>query len=88
MDNLSTHKVRGVRERIEACAAELLYLPPYSPDLNPIEECWSKLKGILKSLAARTREALDAALAQAMKLISTDDILGWFTHAGYSGHSA
>ena len=88
MDNVGAHKPLWIRQLIEAAGAAVVFLPPYSPDLNPIEECWSKLKGILKSLAARTREALDAAIAQAMKLISTDDILGWFTHAGYSGHSA
>jgi len=57
MDNLSSHKVAGVRERIEATGAQLLYLPPYSPDLNPIEKAWSKLKQGLRSVKARTKEA-------------------------------
>ena len=61
MDNLSVHKVAGVRERIEAVGARLLYLPPYSPDFNPIEPAWSKVKQILRSLKARTADALEAA---------------------------
>jgi hypothetical protein len=59
MDNLSSHKVSGVRERIEAAGAKLLYLPPYSPDLNPIEKAWAKLKQLLRAAKARTKEALD-----------------------------
>jgi transposase len=59
MDNLSSHKVDGVRQRIKARQADLLYLPPYSPDLNPIEKAWSKLKQILRQVKARTAEALD-----------------------------
>ena len=70
MDNLSSHKVEGVRERIEGCQAELLYLPPYSPDLNPIEKAWSKLKEILRQAKARSVEALDQAIAQALPQIS------------------
>ena len=65
MDNLSSHKVDGVRQRIEARQAELLYLPPYSPDLNPIEKAWSKLKQILRQVKARTAEALDQAITAA-----------------------
>jgi transposase len=84
MDNLSTHKVAGVRERIEACGARLLYLPPYSPDLNPIEKCWSKLKQVLRSLQARTLEALEQAIAEAIRTISPDNAQAWFRHAGYS----
>jgi len=59
MDNLSSHKVAGVRERIEAAGAEVLYLPPYSPDLNPIEKAWAKLKQLLRTAKARTTEALE-----------------------------
>src|ERR1022692_973945 len=62
MDNLSSHKVKGVRERIESAGAELLYLPPYSPDLNPIEKAWSKLKLLLRSVKARTKDVLDQAI--------------------------
>ena len=83
MDNLSVHKVKGVREAIEATGATLCYLPPYSPDLNPIERCWSKLKALLKSAAARTREALDAAIAEAMEAVTAADAAGWFAHGGY-----
>lgn len=83
MDNLSVHKVVGVREAIQAAGATLHYLPSYSPDLNPIERCWSKLKALLRSAGARTREALDSAIAEAMKAITAADAAGWFTHGGY-----
>lgn len=78
MDNLSSHKVDGVRERIERCQAELLYLPPYSPDLNPIEKAWSKLKQILRQAKARTAEALDQAIAEALPEISSANAQAWF----------
>jgi transposase len=68
MDNLSSHKVNGVRESIEKAGAELLYLPPYSPDLNPIEKAWAKLKQILRSTKARSKDALDQAITQALTL--------------------
>ena len=83
MDNLSAHKVRGVGELITACGAELLYLPPYSPDFNPIEPCWSKIKLILRTLKARTAEALQQAVAQALAAITPDNARGWFAHCGY-----
>jgi len=83
MDNLSAHKVAGVRERIEAAGARLLYLPPYSPDLNPIEEAWSKVKQILRSLKARTSEALENAVAEALNAITTANAIAWFSHRGY-----
>jgi len=78
MDNLSSHKVAGVRELIEGAGAELLYLPPYSPDLNPIEKAWSKLKQLLRSAKARTAEELEQAIAEALKLISPDNARAWF----------
>jgi transposase len=78
MDNLSAHKVNGVRELIEKAGAELLYLPPYSPDLNPIEKAWAKLKQLLRSAKARTKEALDLAISQALKLITQEDAVAWF----------
>ena len=78
MDNLSAHKVDGVRQRIETAGAELLYLPPYSPDLNPIEKAWSKLKQILRSAKARTAEALDQAIRNAMPQITSDNAKAWF----------
>ena len=83
MDNLSVHKVAGVREAIEAVGATLYYLPAYSPDLNPIERCWSKIKALLRSAAARTREALEEAIAQAMAAVTAADAAAWFAHAGY-----
>lgn len=78
MDNLSSHKVDGVRQRIEKCGAKLLYLPPYSPDLNPIEKAWSKLKQLLRAAKARTREALDQAIAELLPAITSDDAKAWF----------
>jgi transposase len=78
MDNLSSHKVDGVRECIERCQAELLYLPPYSPDLNPIEKAWSKLKENLRQARARTVEALDQAIANALPEISPENAQVWF----------
>ena len=80
MDNLSSHKVKAVREKIEARNAELLYLPPYSPDLNPIEKAWSKLKQLLRSTKARTKEALDQALEELIPQISAQDARAWFHH--------
>jgi transposase len=78
MDNLSSHKVSGVRESIEKAGAELLYLPAYSPDLNPIEKAWAKLKQLLRSAKARTKQALDQAITDALQLISPDDAKAWF----------
>jgi transposase len=80
MDNLSSHKVSGVRQMIEKAGAEVLYLPPYSPDLNPIEKAWSKLKQLLRSAKARTKEALEQAIAGALRLISPDNASAWFKH--------
>jgi transposase len=83
LDNLSAHKVRGVRELIEATGATLLYLPPYSPDLNPIEKAWSKLKQLLRTAKARTAEALDQAMTEALKAITVENAIAWFRHCGY-----
>jgi transposase len=80
MDNLSSHKVDGVCKLIEAVGAEVLYLPPYSPDLNPIEKAWAKLKQLLRSAKARTQEALDQAIAEALLCISADNARAWFKH--------
>jgi len=87
MDNLSAHKVSGVRELIEARGARLLYLPPYSPDLNPIEQAWSKIKQVLRSLKARTAETLDHAVAEALKTITAENAVAWFAHCGYGVQS-
>jgi transposase len=86
MDNLSAHKVAGVNEAIAAAGARLLYLPPYSPDLSPIENCWSKLKAILRKVKARTRDTLDEALKHGIEKITAADAAGWFTHCGYALH--
>ena len=84
MDNLSSHKVAGIRELIEGAGAELVYLPPYSPDFNPIEQCWSKLKNFLRSWAARTIDQLNDAIAYAMELVSAQDCRNWFKNSGYA----
>lgn len=86
MDNLGVHKVAGVKEAIEASGAEVLYLPPYSPDLNPIEKCWSKIKTYLRQAKARTREALEEALKEVLLLITKEDAEGWFRSCGYALH--
>ena len=78
MDNLSSHKVKGVRERIETAGAQLLYLPPCSPDLNPIEKAWAKLKQLLRTAKARTKDALDQAIAQLLPLLTAEDAKAWF----------
>jgi transposase len=83
MDNLPGHKLPGVRERIEAAGATLLYLPPYSPDFNPIEMIWSKVKRLMRSAAARSVDALHTAFANAMAAVTPDDINGCFRHCGY-----
>ena len=84
MDNLATHKVQGVREAIETVGARLLYLPPYSPDLNPIENMWSKIKQILRSAAPRTQDQLMEAARTAFNAISTADCRGFFLNARYA----
>lgn len=81
-DNLAAHHSPGVAEAIERAGAAVLPLPPYSPDFNPIEELFSKLKELLRRAAARTRDGLDEALGEALRLISAADILGWFRNAG------
>ena len=83
MDNLPAHKVTGVREAIEAAGAELLYLPPYSPDFNPIELAFAKLKAFLRKAAARTIPDLWAAVAQAIESFQPNECRGYFAHAGY-----
>ena len=83
MDNLSVHKVAGIRELIEGSGANLIYLPPYSPDLNPIEKAWFKFKQFLRSAKARTQQALDLAITEALKTISTENAIAWFQHCGY-----
>jgi transposase len=84
MDNLASHKVSGVVEAIEAVGARVMYLPPYSPDFNPIEMCWSKVKEYLRAQAARTSKALDDAIARGLDLVTLSDLSGWFGHCGYA----
>lgn len=84
MDNLPAHKVTGIKELIEGCGAKLIYLPPYSPDLNPIEKCWSKIKTYLRKAKSRTRAELENALQKALLLISEEDARGWFKSCGYA----
>ena len=83
LDNLKAHKVAGVADACAAVGVRLLYLPPYSPDLSPIEECWSKVKTLLRAKAARTLEALEQAIAEALAAITSQDAHGWVAHAGY-----
>ncbi len=83
MDKLGAHRTEKVRELIEARGAELVFLPSYSPDLNPIEEAFSKIKTILRKAGARTREALIEAMAKALSAVTPEDAMGWFKHCGY-----
>lgn len=84
MDKLGAHRTEKVRELIEARGAELVFLPSYSPDLNPIEEAFSKIKAILRKVGARTREALVEAMAEALAAVTPEDARGWFRHCGYN----
>ena len=83
MDNLSSHKSPEIRVMIEAAGADLWYLPPYSPDLNPIEKMWSKVKAFLRGCKARATEELYEAVRQAQKKITPQDAHGWFESCGY-----
>jgi transposase len=83
LDNLSVHRAAAVRRLIEGAGCRLLFLPPYSPDFNPIEQAWSKLKTLLRGAAARTRDVLEAALRTFLDQITASDARGWFVHAGY-----
>ena len=83
LDNLSAHKNARVQALIEARGARVVFLPPYSPDFNPIELCWAKVKSALRSAKARTPEVLLAAITEAFATISRQDIHAWFAHCGY-----
>ena len=87
MDQLGVHRKPEVREAIEARGCELVLLPGYSPDFNPIELAFSKIKAFVKAVGARTRGALDSAIAAALSTVSLGDVLGWFEHAGVTNHS-
>jgi transposase len=83
MDNLSAHKSTAVRQAVEAAGLSLRYLPRYSPDLSPIEPCWSKIKTFLRAAAARTVEVLKTEVANAIASVTAEDIQAWFRHCGY-----
>jgi transposase len=83
MDNLSVHKSKRVKRLIEQTGATLLFLPPYSPDMNPIEQAFSKVKGLLRRAESRTREALIGAMGRALDAVSARDARGFFGHCGY-----
>jgi transposase len=83
MDNVPTHKVAGVADAIEAAGAELRYLPAYSPDMNPIENLYAKLKSDLRKGAARTVDALSRIIGRSLKAIAPAECAGYFRHAGY-----
>lgn len=83
LDNLAAHKVPGIRQLIENRGAQLLYLPPYSPDFNPIEQAWSKLKQLLRAVKARMLDQLEPAIAQAIAAITPQNAQAFFRHCGY-----
>lgn len=83
MDNCSIHKGKEIEALINASGAKLIYLPPYSPDFSPLENCWSKIKSVLCSIGARNYPDLAKAIEDAFDKVSLDDIRGWFTHCCY-----
>lgn len=83
LDNLKPHQSPRVAEWVRQAGAELWFLPPYSPDFNPIEKMWSKVKAYLRKIKARTQSALEAAISRALRKISAQDAAGWFKHCGY-----
>ena len=83
LDNVSFHKVKGVKELIKSSGAQILYLPPYSPDLSPIENMWSKIKSYLRKLEARCNETFRKAIKIAFTGIQKTDLLGWYKNCGY-----
>ena len=84
LDNLTAHRASCIEEVAESRGAQVLWLPPYSPDFSPIEQCWSKIKSYLRGAKARTRERLEEALTAAIGLVTKAHIRGWFKHCGYS----
>jgi transposase len=84
LDNLGVHKARGIQQMLARRRVRLLYLPPYSPDLAPIEPCWSKVKTALRRAEARTRGALDRALTSVLPSVTGADARGWFRQCGYA----
>lgn len=88
LDNLNVHKASQVEVVAALSGAEVIWLPPYSPDFSPIEECWSKIKTLLRAAKARTREELEKALDTAIDQVTKSDIRDWFKHCGYRVASA
>lgn len=84
MDNLSAHRADGVAEAVEARGARVVYLPPYSPDLNPIEKMWSKMKALLRGERVRDPGALPGAVARALARVTPSDCAGWYRSCGYA----
>lgn len=85
LDNVAFHKVKGVRELIQQTGANVCYLPPYSPDLSPIEHMWSKLKSYLRKFAARCEKTFSKAMQAAFSAVQPSDLAGWFYNCGYKG---
>ena len=83
VDNVGAHQPDRIRALVEAAGCRLVFLPAYSPDLSPVEEAFSKIKTLVKAAAARTRTALDRAIAAALAAVTAADVAGWFSHAGY-----
>src|SRR5688500_17251094 len=88
VDNVGAHQPDRIRQLVAAAGCRLVFLPAYSPDLTPIEEAFSKIKALVKAAAARTRAALDAAIAAALEAVIPADAAGWFAHAGYPSRQA
>src|SRR4051794_39128403 len=88
VDNVGAHRPDRIGELVAAAGCELVFLPAYSPDLSPIEEAFSKIKALVKAAAARTRAALDEAIAAALDAVTAADTVGWFSHAGYPTRQA
>lgn len=82
-DNVAPHRRPSVQSLVESVGCRVIFLPGYSPDFNPIEEAFSKVKSFLRATAARTRESLQTAIAQALRSVTRNDIFGWFCHCGY-----
>jgi transposase len=84
MDNVNFHKVSGVKDAIAAVGCEVLWLPAYSPEFNPIEECWSKVKNLLRKACPRSLDAINSAIRDIIPNVRPSDAKGWFSHAGYA----
>lgn len=88
MDNLSAHHVREVRQEIESVGASVLFMPAYSPEMNPIEICWAKLKALVRAGRVTTQRELDGCVRRAAAAVRRSDLAGWFRHCGYRSQSA